>query len=45
MILVLYQESSTTKQLVYVFHRYIVVDHSVLEEVISDRDKLFMSKF
>jgi hypothetical protein len=45
MILVLYQESSTTKQLVYAFYRYIVADYSVLEEVISNRDKLFISKF
>jgi hypothetical protein len=45
MILVPYQESSTAKQLAYVFHRYVVADHSVLEEVISDRDKLFTSKF
>jgi hypothetical protein len=45
MILVLYQELSTTEQLVYVFYRYVVADHSVPEEVISDRDKLFMSKF
>jgi hypothetical protein len=45
MILVLYQESSTAEQLAYVFYRYIVADHSVLEEVISDRDKLFTSKF
>jgi hypothetical protein len=45
MILVLYQESSIAEQLVYAFYRYIVVDYSVLEEVISDRDKLFTSKF
>jgi transposase InsO family protein len=45
MILVLYQESSTAEQLAYVFHRYVVADHGVLEEVISDRDKLFTSKF
>jgi hypothetical protein len=45
MILVLYQESSTTEQLVYTFYRYVVADYSVLEEVISDRDKLFTSKF
>jgi transposase InsO family protein len=45
MILVLYQESSTAEQLAYAFHRYVVADHGVPEEVISDRDKLFTSKF
>jgi hypothetical protein len=44
-ILILYQESSTTKQLAYVFLFYVVINHGILEEIVSDRDKLFISKF
>ena len=39
-----YKESSNTEDLVYVFLRIVVANHSLLEEVILDRDKLFISK-
>ena len=39
-----YKESSNTEDLVYVFLRIVVANHGLLEEVISDRDKLFTSK-
>jgi hypothetical protein len=43
-ILILYKESSTAKELVYAFIRYIFTDYSTLEGIISNRDKLFTSK-
>ena len=39
-----YKESSNTEDLVYVFLRIVVVNYSLPEEVILDRDKLFISK-
>ena len=39
-----YKESSNTEDLVYAFLRIVVANHELLEEVISDRDKLFISK-
>jgi hypothetical protein len=40
-----YKESSTAEDLVYIFVRYIVGNHEILKRIISDRDKLFISKF
>ena len=40
-----YKESSTAEDLAYAFLRWIVAEHSLLWELISDRDKLFMLKF
>jgi hypothetical protein len=37
-----YLKASITKDLAYVFLRVIVINHSVLEEMISDRDKFFI---
>lgn len=45
MYMVPYKESSNAKELAYVFLRVVVANHRVLEEIISDQDKLFMSKF
>ena len=39
-----YKELSNTEDLAYVFLRIVVANHGLLEEVISDRDKLFTSK-
>jgi hypothetical protein len=44
MILILYKESSTAKELAYAFIRYVFADHGTPEGIISDRDKLFTSK-
>jgi hypothetical protein len=41
----LYLEASDTKALAYTFLRVILADHGMPEEIISDRDKLFTSKF
>lgn len=40
-----YCESSGAEDLAYVFLRYIFSQHGMPEEIISDRDKLFTSKF
>jgi hypothetical protein len=31
--------------IIYIFLREIIANHGILEEIISDRDKLFISKF
>jgi transposase InsO family protein len=40
-----YRESSIAKELVYIFLRRIIANHGLPKEIISDRDKLFTSKF
>ena len=40
-----YRESSTAEELAYTFLRRIVANHGLPREMISDRDKLFTSKF
>jgi hypothetical protein len=40
-----YRESSIAEELVYIFLRRIVANYKLLREIISDRDKLFTSKF
>jgi hypothetical protein len=40
-----YKEGSTAEELVYTFNRNIIVNYGILEEIISNRDKLFTSKF
>jgi hypothetical protein len=40
-----YKESNITKELVYIFLRRIIANHGLLRKIISDRDKLFISKF
>jgi hypothetical protein len=42
---VLYKESSDAKDLAYTFLRTVVSQHGLPGEIISDRDKLFTSKF
>jgi hypothetical protein len=43
--IILYLEANTVEDLAYVFLRVIIANHSVLEKIISDRNKLFISKF
>jgi hypothetical protein len=43
--MLLYRESSTAEDLSQVFLRTIIANHGTPEEIISDRDKLFTSKF
>ena len=40
-----FQETSTAGDMAYVFLRQIVSNHGLPEEIVSDRDKLFTSKF
>jgi hypothetical protein len=40
--IILYLEASMVEDLAYVFLRVIVVNYSALEEIILDRDKLFI---
>lgn len=40
-----YKEASTAEELAYIFLRNILSNHGMPEEIISDRDKLFISKF
>lgn len=40
-----YKESSTAEELAYAFMRIVVGQHGMPQEIISDRDKLFTSKF
>jgi hypothetical protein len=40
-----YKEASTAEELAYIFMKTIVANHGVPDEFISDRDKLFKSKF
>ena len=43
--LIPYKEASNVKELVYVFLKTVPAQHRTLKEIISDRDKLFTSKF
>ena len=40
-----FKESTTAEELAYVFLRWIVSNHGMPKEIITDRDKLFTSKF
>ena len=40
-----YKESSTTQELAYAFIRVVASQHGLPKQLISDRDKLFTSKF
>ena len=43
--ILLYKETSIAEDLAYTFLRTIVANYRLLEEIISDRDKLFILKF
>jgi hypothetical protein len=45
MLVILYKESSSAEDLAYTFLKNIVANHKILEEIVSDRDKLFTLKF
>lgn len=40
-----YKEASNTEKLVYTFLKVIAANHDLLNQIISDRDKLFTSQF
>ena len=43
--MILYKEGSIVEELAYIFLRHIYYNHGLLEEFITNRDKLFTSKF
>src|SRR5450755_2090996 len=40
-----YKESSSAEDLAYVFNKHIIGNHGIPKKIISDRDKLFTSRF
>ena len=42
---VLYKEATNIEDLIYTFLKIVVANYRTLEEIISNRDKLFISKF
>ena len=40
-----YKEELTAENLVYVFNRNVIANYGILKKIISNRDKLFISKF
>lgn len=40
-----YKEGASAEDLAYTFNKYITGNHGIPQEIISDRDKLFTSKF
>jgi hypothetical protein len=43
--IILYLEANTAENLAYAFLRVIVANYSALEEMISNKNKLFISRF
>ena len=39
----LYKEVFTTENLVYIFNKVVIARHRVLDKIVLDRDKLFIS--
>jgi hypothetical protein len=42
---ILYKESSLAEELVYTFNKHIIGNYKIPKKFISDRDKLFTSRF
>jgi hypothetical protein len=40
-----YKESLLVEKLAYTFNKYIIGNHGISKEIISDKDKLFTSRF
>jgi hypothetical protein len=40
-----YKEDLTAEELVYTFNKNIIANHEIPEEIINNRDKLFISNF
>jgi hypothetical protein len=40
-----YLEESTAENLAYIFMKHVITNHEISEKIISNRDKLFTSKF
>jgi hypothetical protein len=42
---IFYKEDLAIEELVYIFNMNIIINYGILEEIISNRDKLFTSNF
>jgi hypothetical protein len=42
---IFYKKDLTAEELVYIFNKNIIINYGILEEIISNRDKLFISNF
>jgi hypothetical protein len=42
---ILYKESLSAEELAYAFNKYIIGNYRISKEIISDKDKLFTSRF
>jgi hypothetical protein len=42
---IFYKEGLTVKELIYTFNRNIITNYEILKEIISNRDKFFVSNF
>jgi hypothetical protein len=42
---ILYKESLSAEELAYTFNKYIIENYGILKKIISDKDKLFTSRF
>jgi hypothetical protein len=42
---IFYKEGLTAEELIYIFNRNVITNYEVLKEIISNRDKLFISNF
>jgi hypothetical protein len=42
---ILYKESLLVKELAYTFNKHIIENYRISKEIISDKDKLFTSRF
>jgi hypothetical protein len=40
-----YKEGLTAEELIYIFNRNVIANYGILEEIISNKDKLFISNF
>ena len=40
-----YKKASSAEDFIYTFYKYMIGNYRLPEEIISDRDKLFTSKF
>jgi hypothetical protein len=42
---IFYKKDSTVKELVYTFNKNIIINYGILEEIINNKNKLFISNF
>jgi hypothetical protein len=42
---IFYKEGLIAEELVYIFNRNVIANYGILEKIISNRDKLFISNF